>query len=199
MGIASNLATDRAGVIVLGVNGHAAPRRPGAPQRPGGGRARGRGPDLGEWSTPLAGRWMGGDAIDAGARLPIEQTAPPIMHRGPVQVPLQTRHQGRRCRHPHRARPARTDPGRPPDRQDRNRGRRDPEPEDTGVLSIYCAIGQRASAVARVIHSLREGGALKRTIVVVASGEGRAGAAIRGALCRHPPWPSISWRRDATC
>jgi F-type H+-transporting ATPase subunit alpha len=41
---------------------------------------------------------------------------------------------------------------------------------DTGVLSIYCAIGQRASAVARVIQSLREGGAMDRTVVVVASG-----------------------------
>ena len=46
---------------------------------------------------------------------------------------------------------------------------------DTGVLSIYCAIGQRASAVARVIQSLREGGALERTIVVVAGGEDAPG------------------------
>ena len=46
---------------------------------------------------------------------------------------------------------------------------------DSGVLSVYCAIGQRASAVARVIQSLREGGAMDRTIVVVASGEDAPG------------------------
>jgi hypothetical protein len=46
---------------------------------------------------------------------------------------------------------------------------------DSGVLSIYCAIGQRASAVARVIQSLRDGGAMERTIVVVASGEDAPG------------------------
>ncbi len=45
----------------------------------------------------------------------------------------------------------------------------------TDVLSIYCAIGQRASAVARVIRSLREGGAMDRTIVVVAGGEDAPG------------------------
>jgi F-type H+-transporting ATPase subunit alpha len=46
---------------------------------------------------------------------------------------------------------------------------------DTGVVSIYCAIGQRASAVARVIARLREGGAMERAIVVVAGGEDAPG------------------------
>lgn len=47
--------------------------------------------------------------------------------------------------------------------------------KDTGVISIYCAIGQRASAVARVIKDLRDAGALKRNIVVVAGGDDAPG------------------------
>jgi F-type H+-transporting ATPase subunit alpha len=39
------------------------------------------------------------------------------------------------------------------------------------VVCIYCAIGQRASAVARVIDQLEKGGMRQRTIVVAASGE----------------------------
>jgi F-type H+-transporting ATPase subunit alpha len=46
---------------------------------------------------------------------------------------------------------------------------------DTGVLSIYCAIGQRASAVARVVQALRDGGAMARTVVVVAGGDDAPG------------------------
>jgi F-type H+-transporting ATPase subunit alpha len=46
---------------------------------------------------------------------------------------------------------------------------------DTGVVSVYCAIGQRASAVARVIDDLRRAGALERTIVVVAGGDDAPG------------------------
>ena len=38
------------------------------------------------------------------------------------------------------------------------------------VLCVYCAIGQRASAVAKVIATLREKGALDYTVVVVTEG-----------------------------
>jgi F-type H+-transporting ATPase subunit alpha len=38
----------------------------------------------------------------------------------------------------------------------------------TGVACIYAAIGQKASTVARVVHTLRERGAMEYTIVVVA-------------------------------
>ena len=38
------------------------------------------------------------------------------------------------------------------------------------VICIYCAIGQRASAVAKAMHVLRENGALEHTVVVVAEG-----------------------------
>ncbi|WP_417700720.1 F0F1 ATP synthase subunit alpha [Pseudophaeobacter sp.] len=42
-------------------------------------------------------------------------------------------------------------------------------------LCVYCAVGQRASAVARVIDTLRRAGALERTVVVVAGSEDTPG------------------------
>ncbi|HSJ32324.1 MAG TPA: F0F1 ATP synthase subunit alpha [Longimicrobiales bacterium] len=41
--------------------------------------------------------------------------------------------------------------------------------KDTGVLCVYCAVGQRASKVASVVETLREHGALDYTIVVAAN------------------------------
>jgi F-type H+-transporting ATPase subunit alpha len=42
---------------------------------------------------------------------------------------------------------------------------------DTGVLCVYCAIGQRGDAVAKVIGAIREGGAMEHTIVLSAGDE----------------------------
>jgi F-type H+-transporting ATPase subunit alpha len=117
----------------------------------------------------------GGDRIDAEDRLPVERPAPPIMHRDPVEVPLQT---GIKA----------VDAAIPVGRGqrelilgDRQTGKTAIAVDailnqaDTGVLSIYCSIGQRASAVARVVNDLRKGGALGRTIVVVAGGDDAPG------------------------
>jgi len=41
--------------------------------------------------------------------------------------------------------------------------------KDTGVICVYCAIGQRAGKVAAVVETLREAGALDYTIVVAAN------------------------------
>jgi F-type H+-transporting ATPase subunit alpha len=173
-GIASNLGTKRAGLIVLGATENL---RPGDPVR-----RTGRVVDV-PVGAGLIGRVVdalgrpldGGDAIEAEGRLPIEQPAPPIMHRAPVQVPLQT---GIKA----------VDAAIPIGRGQRELILGDRQTgktaiavdailnqKDSGVLSIYCAVGQRASAVARVIQSLRKGGALERTIVVVASGEDAPG------------------------
>ncbi len=46
---------------------------------------------------------------------------------------------------------------------------------DKNVLCIYCAIGQRASSVAKVIANLRENGAMKYTVVVVTEGNNPPG------------------------
>ncbi len=47
--------------------------------------------------------------------------------------------------------------------------------KDKNVLCVYCAIGQRASAVAKVIANLREKDAMEYTIVVVAEGNNSPG------------------------
>jgi len=174
MGVASNLGKDRAGVIVLGATEGL---RPGDPVR-----RTDRVVDV-PVGAGLIGRVVDGlgrpldsaDAVEASERLPIDRPAPPIMHRGPVEVPLQT---GIKA----------VDAAIPIGRGqrelilgDRQTGKTAIAVDailnqrDTGVLSIYCAIGQRASAVARVIRSLREGGAMDRTIIVVASGEDAPG------------------------
>jgi F-type H+-transporting ATPase subunit alpha len=49
--------------------------------------------------------------------------------------------------------------------------------KETGVLCIYCAIGQRGDAVAKVIGALREGGMMERSIVISAGDEDAAGLA----------------------
>ncbi|MCU0242383.1 MAG: alternate F1F0 ATPase, F1 subunit alpha [Vicinamibacteria bacterium] len=174
MGIAANLGEHRTGVIVLGDTQRL---RPGDPVR-----RTGRVADvpvgenlIGRVVDALGRPLDGGAAIEADERLPNERAAPPIMHRGPVQVPLQT---GIKA----------VDAAIPIGRGQRELVLGDRQTgktaiavdailnqRETGVLSIYCAIGQRASAVARVIQSLREGGAMKRTIVVVASGEDAPG------------------------
>ena len=41
----------------------------------------------------------------------------------------------------------------------------------TGVISVFCAIGQRGTDVARVVETLRARGALENTVVVVAGGD----------------------------
>ncbi|MBR4315388.1 MAG: F0F1 ATP synthase subunit alpha, partial [Alphaproteobacteria bacterium] len=47
--------------------------------------------------------------------------------------------------------------------------------KDTGVICIYCAIGQRSDSVAKVIDVLKQKDCMKNTIVMVASGESSPG------------------------
>ncbi|WP_146346933.1 F0F1 ATP synthase subunit alpha [Phaeobacter marinintestinus] len=49
--------------------------------------------------------------------------------------------------------------------------------KNTDVICIYCAIGQRGDAVAKVIGAIREGGMMERTIVMSAGDEEAAGLA----------------------
>ena len=41
--------------------------------------------------------------------------------------------------------------------------------KDSGVISVYCAIGQKAAAVAGIVRQLQEAGALERCVVVAAT------------------------------
>jgi F-type H+-transporting ATPase subunit alpha len=47
----------------------------------------------------------------------------------------------------------------------------------TEVVCIYCAIGQRGDAVAKVIGAVRDGGMMARTIIMAAGDDGAAGLA----------------------
>ncbi len=113
--------------------------------------------------------------VKAAERWPIERPAPPIIARSPVTVPLQTGI---------KAIDAAIPIGRG-QRQlilgDRQTGKSSIAVDAlinqhrTGVIGIYCAIGQRMSAVARVVATLREHGALDRCVVVAAAGDDAPG------------------------
>ena len=110
-------------------------------------------------------------------RLPVERPSAPIMARAPVSVPLQT---GIKV----------IDALVPVGRGQRELILGDRQTgktaialdtilnqKDQNVLCVYCAIGQRASGVAKVIARLREKGALAYTIVVVTEGNEPPGLA----------------------
>jgi F-type H+-transporting ATPase subunit alpha len=111
------------------------------------------------------------------ARLPVERPAAAIMDRAPVTVPLQT---GIKV----------IDALIPVGRGQRELILGDRQTgktaialdtilnqRDQNVLCIYCAIGQRASGVAKVVASLRENGAMEYTVVVVTEGNDPPGLA----------------------
>jgi len=115
--------------------------------------------------------------VAATERLPIERPAPPIMDRAPVTVPLQT---GLKV----------IDALIPIGRGQRELILGDRQTGKTAiaidtilnqrgqnVVCVYCAIGQRASAVAKAVAILREQGALDYTVVVVAEGNDPPGLA----------------------
>lgn len=113
----------------------------------------------------------GAGPIVASERRPVERPAPPIMHRDPVTVPLQT---GLKV----------IDAAIPIGRGqreliigDRQTGKTaiavDTMINQAGkdVICIYCAVGQRAASVAKVVADLREHDAMDYSVVMVAAGE----------------------------
>ncbi len=103
-------------------------------------------------------------------RLPIERPARPIMDRAPVTTPLQTGVKVIDALIPVGRGQRELILG------DRQTGKTSIAVDtilnqrDQDVICVYCAIGQRASAVAKVIGTLREKGALEYTLVVVSEG-----------------------------
>ena len=170
LGIAVELDTDSIGVALLGPY---ADLSSGSPAY-----ATGRVLDVGV-GDELLGRVLDGAGrpidekgpIRTTSRLPVERPAPGIIARSPVSVPLQTGI---------KAIDAAIPIGRG-QRQlilgDRQTGKTSIAVDallrqsDSGVIGIYCAIGQRNAAVAGVIASLREHGALERCVVVAAAGD----------------------------
>ncbi len=125
---------------------------------------------LGRVINPLGQPLDGKGALAADIRRPVERPSPPIMDRAPVIVPLQT---GLKV----------VDAMIPIGRGQRELILGDRQTGKTSiavdailnqrgkdVLCVYCAIGQRASAVAKVVATLEEQGAMSYTVVVVAEG-----------------------------
>jgi len=132
---------------------------------------------LGRVIGPLGAPLDGKGAIASVARRPVECAAPPIMDRDPVTVPLQT---GVKV----------IDAMIPIGRGQRELILGDRQTGKTAiaidtilnqrgqnVLCVYCAIGQRASAVARVVAQLRDSGAMDYCVVMVAEGNEAPGLA----------------------
>ena len=107
--------------------------------------------------------------------LPTERPAPPIMDRLPVTEPLQTGWKVIDALIPIGRGQRELILG------DRQTGKTAIaidailNQHDKNVLCVYCAIGQRASAVAKVVATLREKGAMDYTVVVVAEGNDAPG------------------------
>lgn len=173
-GIAFNLDDDEIGVVLLGDSWHLhagdeVERTGRVMDVPVGGALIGR--VINPVGAPLDGK----APIPFSQRLPIERSAPPIMDRGPVTEPLQT---GIKV----------IDALIPIGRGQRELILGDRQTGKTAiaidailnqagknVLCIYCAIGQRASSVAKVIAELRERGAMAYTTIVVTEGNDAPG------------------------
>ena len=175
-GIAFNIDEDEIGVVLLGNYWHL---RAGDEVR-----RTGRVMDvavgdrlLGRVIDPLGRPLDDSGPLAAGGRLPIERPAAAIMDRAPVAVPLQT---GLIV----------VDAMVPIGRGQRELILGDRQTGKTAiaidtilnqrgrnVVCVYCAIGQRASAVAKAIANLRDKGAMDYTVVVVTEGNDAPGLA----------------------
>jgi F-type H+-transporting ATPase subunit alpha len=176
MGIAFNIDEKQIGVVLLGdyaqISAGDTVVRTGRVMDVGVGPAL-----LGRVIDPLGRPLDGGPVPVTVARLPIERPAPPIMERAPVEAPLQTGLKvidalvpiGRGQRELLLG--------------DRQTGKSaialDTILNQRGqdVLCVYCAIGQRASSVAKAIAMLRAHGAMDYTVVMVTEGDDPAGLA----------------------
>jgi F-type H+-transporting ATPase subunit alpha len=174
LGIAFNVDEDELGVVLLGsyqdVHAGDEVERTGRVMDVGVGDEL-----LGRVIDPLGRPLDGKGAVASSQRLPIERSAAAIMDRAPVTVPLQT---GLMV----------IDALIPIGRGQRELILGDRQTGKTAialdsilnqlgknVICVYCAIGQRASAVAKVIANLREKGAMDYTVVVVAEGNDAPG------------------------
>jgi F-type H+/Na+-transporting ATPase subunit alpha len=175
-GIAFNVDADEIGVVLLGEYWHL--HAGDEVQRTGRVMdvAVGEGL-LGRVIDPLCRPLDGNGPVVASRRLPVERPAAHIMDRAPVTVPLQT---GLKV----------VDALIPVGRGqreliigDRQTGKTAIaidtilNQHDHNVLCVYCAIGQRASAVAKAVATLREKGAMDYTVVVITEGNDPPGLA----------------------
>jgi F-type H+-transporting ATPase subunit alpha len=173
-GIAFNLDPDEIGVVLLGdywqLHAGDAVERTGRVMDVAVGDGL-----LGRVIDPLGRPLDGLGPLSTSKRLPIERPAAAIMDRAPVTVPLQT---GLKV----------IDALIPIGRGQRELILGDRQTGKTAiaidailnqrgqdVLCVYCAIGQRASAIAKTLATLKERGALDYTLVVVTEGNDAPG------------------------
>lgn len=122
---------------------------------------------LGRVIDPL-GNPLDGLDLDAQEFRPIEAPAPSIMDRSPVNTPLETGVLAIDSMIPIGRGQRELIIG------DRQTGKTSialtaiMNQQDSGVICIYCAIGQKASTVSNITHTLERNGAMKHTIVVAA-------------------------------
>jgi F-type H+-transporting ATPase subunit alpha len=176
LGIAFNVDADEIGVVLLGDYSHLHAgdevRRTGRVMDVAVGDGL-----LGRVIDPLGRPLDGKGPVASTKRLPIERPAPPIMDRAPVTVPLQTGVMVIDALIPVGRGQRELILG------DRQTGKTAIATDaifnqrDRNVLCVYCAIGQRASAVAKTVANLREKGALAYTVVVVSEGNDPPGLA----------------------
>ncbi len=175
-GIAFNVDEDEIGVVLLGDYwqlhaGDEVERRGHVMDVPVGDGS------IGRIINPLGRPLDGNGPVVSSARLPIERTAPHIMDRASVTIPLQTGIKVIDALIPIGRGQRELIVG------DRQTGKTAIaldtilNQRDQNVLCVYCAIGQRASGVAKVVAALREKGAMDYTIVVVTEGNDPPGLA----------------------
>jgi len=168
-GIAFNVDEDEVGVVLLGDYSHLQAgdevERTGRVMDVAVGDGL-----LGRVIDPLGRPLDGAGPVAASRRLPIERPAPPLMDRAPVTAPLQT---GLKV----------IDALIPVGRGQRELILGDRQTGKTAIaidailnqrgqdiVCVYCAIGQRASSVAKAVANLREKHAMEYAVVVVAEG-----------------------------
>jgi F-type H+-transporting ATPase subunit alpha len=175
-GIAFNVDADEIGVVLLG--DYSDVRAGDEVERTGRVMDVGVGDGLlGRIIDPLGRPLDEAGPVVVTGRLPIERPATPIMDRAPVTVPLQT---GLKV----------IDALIPIGRGQRELILGDRQTGKTAiaidtilnqqgkdVVCVYCAIGQRSSAVAKAVAILQEKGAMEYTVVVVTEGNDPPGLA----------------------
>ncbi|HEB78332.1 MAG TPA: F0F1 ATP synthase subunit alpha [Methylothermaceae bacterium] len=130
---------------------------------------------LGRILDPLGRPLDGGDPLLSAERWPVEREAPAIIARAPVEIPLLSGIKVIDALIPVGRGQRELILG------DRQTGKTTValdtilNQHDQGVICIYCAIGQRAQTVARVISRLRERDAMKYCVVISATGDAPAG------------------------
>ena len=130
---------------------------------------------IGRVINPLGEPMDGKNVLTTDQRLPIERTATAIMDRAAVAVPLQSGLKAIDALIPIGRGQRELILG------DRQTGKTAIaidtiiNQKDENVLCIYCAIGQRASSVAKVIANLKEKGAMEYTTVMVTEGNNSPG------------------------